>query len=259
MDAKPGYETVSLNDDHEEARSSTEVDESLMGDDKEWHPSRRTKKRTCMTVFNKYRWMIDTFLLLVIVSLLVLLRNDWAARTFPKSSFQVGGDFTGAGPQFETKIVKFDQNNAFIPTDPHKWFNNETLNTWAGLLPASTGWGKPGEVFSATSMTHQLHCLFMMGRIFSAMLMNQTETLPSHFLPNDWEWHFMHCIDYMRQSVMCSADVTLEPHQPDEPQDTGPLDGGWNGRHVCKNYGQVIDYLEGQINDGVRVVLPIDD
>ena len=32
-----------------------------------------------------------------------------------------------------------------------------------------------------------------------------------------------------------------------------------NNQAVCKDYGQVIDYLEGQISDGVRVVLPIDD
>ena len=93
---KMAYENVSLHDDAED--SNTEVDESLIGDEKPWHGTRRSKRQTCWSLFNSYRWMIDTFLLLVITSLLLLLRQEWASHGFPKSSYQVGGDFTGAGP-----------------------------------------------------------------------------------------------------------------------------------------------------------------
>lgn len=115
---------------------------------------------------------------------------------------------------------------------------------------AGTGRDLTADSFSTTSMTHQLHCLvtthpplflsrlglfvsvadmpakFMMGRIYSGVLDNTTD-----ILPNDWHSHFLHCIDYLRQAIMCSADLTLEIHAPSDADDLGPLDGGWNGHH----------------------------
>lgn len=67
---------------------------------------------------------------------------------------------------------------------------------------------------------------FMMGRIYSGILANATDSLP-----NKWHSHFLHCIDYLRQAIMCSADLALEIHGPDDADDLGPLDGGWNGHH----------------------------
>ena len=70
---------------------------------------------------------------------------------------------------------------------------------------------------------------------------------------------------------MCSADLALEAHDAMDPDDLGPLDGGWSGMHgetysssslerivicgemlmdgvVCKDYRQVISYLEGELS-----------
>lgn len=103
MEPKPQeakYETVAM-EDQEEAGSSTEVDESLMGDDKQWHAQefgqrRRSKRQTCMAAFRSWRWIIDTALLLVILILLLIIRGE-RSQTTPK--WQVGGDFTGVGPK----------------------------------------------------------------------------------------------------------------------------------------------------------------
>ncbi|KAJ9165216.1 hypothetical protein NKR19_g542 [Coniochaeta hoffmannii] len=103
-------------------------------------------------------------------------------------------------------------------------------------------------------MTHQLHCLFMMGRIYAGVSSNTTGRLP-----HGYQTHFLHCIDYLRQAIMCSADLALEIHGPNDADDLGPLDGGWNGHHVCKDYNQVLEYLDDQIASGQRTVLPIDD
>lgn len=45
---------------------------------------------------------------------------------------------------------------------------------------------------------------------------------------------------------MCSADMAMEPHEQTDPDDNGPMDGSWNGHHVCKDYGHVMPYLEGE-------------
>ena len=65
-----------------------------------------------------------------------------------------------------------------------------------------------------------------MGRIFSGVMENVTD-----MLPDDWHDHFMHCVDYVRQGIMCAGDLALEAHDAMDADDLGPLDGGWSGQH----------------------------
>jgi hypothetical protein len=53
----------------------------------------------------------------------------------------------------------------------------------------------------------------------------------------------LHCFDYMRQAILCSADIALEGHAFSFPEDNSGSDG-WDAKHVCKDYGQVFEYLE---------------
>lgn len=66
----------------------------------------------------------------------------------------------------------------------------------------------------------------MMARIYSSLVSNSTEHLAS-----DYHSHYLHCVDYLRQGIMCSADLAMEPHEQTDPDDNGPLDGSWNGHH----------------------------
>ena len=97
------YDTVPPADEHYESRSSTEVDESLMGDEKQWHsielgtPERR-RRSAWVSAIKAHRWLINTSLQLAILMLLVVLlfrRQDNRAQPDPR---QVGGDYTGTGP-----------------------------------------------------------------------------------------------------------------------------------------------------------------
>jgi hypothetical protein len=67
---------------------------------------------------------------------------------------------------------------------------------------------------------------FMMTRIYSTLLTDNRSSLPE-----DYHSHYLHCVDYLRQGIMCSADLTMEPHGPGDADDNGPLDGSWNGHH----------------------------
>lgn len=66
----------------------------------------------------------------------------------------------------------------------------------------------------------------------------------THVLDTDYQSHYLHCIDYLRQAVMCAGDVALEPHAPTDGPDNGPLDGGWNGIHgtdlICMRAGLTV-------------------
>jgi len=101
MAIQPRYENLQL-DDHDDS-SITEVEESLMGDEKQMHRdefrercSKKSKRRTCLTILNQARWFLDTILLLVIVGL--LLRDQSQKADLSSSEHEVGGDMTGVGP-----------------------------------------------------------------------------------------------------------------------------------------------------------------
>ncbi|CAK7199202.1 hypothetical protein SEUCBS139899_001875 [Sporothrix eucalyptigena] len=251
--------------DHDREGSDTEVDDSLISDDeKQWETialERETRRRRQSTLgktiafARRYRWMIDTGLLIVILGLVLLLQFEIRQRP---SKWQVGGDYMAQGPIFSTKVVKWEADEAFVPAKDTDFASNKTLATWNTLMPVGTGWRhtESEATFFTTTMTHQLHCILMMGRIYTALRLGQ---MPSPDLPADYHSHYLHCIDYLRQATMCAGDVAVEAHEPSDSSDNGPLDGGWSGHHVCKDYGQVKSYLESQIRDGVRTVLPIDD
>ena len=63
-------------------------------------------------------------------------------------------------------------------------------------------------------------------------------------LPDDYHFHFNHCVDYLRQAVMCSADLSMEPHEPSDSDELGPLDGGWNGHHGKSQLPQLLIPLD---------------
>ncbi|KAI1339687.1 hypothetical protein F5Y15DRAFT_381724, partial [Xylariaceae sp. FL0016] len=256
MDVRPPkYKTVMMADDQEKLLPSSEAHEATS---EAWHSidyeqGGEVKRRGILANVRSYLWFIDTFLLFIIAALLMLLLLKDRPESTTTSVAQVGGDYTGTDPQLDTKVVKWEADMSFVPKNTTEFFSDDTLARWKSLMPSGTGFGPPGETFSTTSMTHQLHCLFMMGRIYAGITANTTEGLPE-----DYHEHFLHCIDYLRQGVMCSGDMAMELHDPSDADDLGPKDGGWNGLHVCKDYTQVIGYLEDQISEGVRVVLPVD-
>ncbi|KAK3681325.1 hypothetical protein B0T22DRAFT_388099 [Podospora appendiculata] len=238
-------------------RSSTEVDESsLMGDEKQWRrqhhnarappsSSKRSKARACLS---SYGWVVNFVLLVVILGLLV--RDQWSRPGVNQWDF--GGDFTGVGPKFSQSITTFKMDPTYAPSNTSEFFTDEVLDKWNKLMPVGMGfvWVNdthkyhdlphpvewPDKTVFTTSMTHQLHCLFAIVQTYSGLKSN-------HPIPDDHHWHMVHCFDYMRQAIMCSADIALEGLETTFPDHNGGSDG-WDSKHVCKNYDEVVNYLE---------------
>lgn len=55
----------------------------------------------------------------------------------------------------------------------------------------------------------------------------------------DWytAWHTRHCIDFLRQMLMCNADVTVERNDPS----IGGI-RGFGINHQCKNWEDVVGW-----------------
>ncbi|KAK0708463.1 hypothetical protein B0H67DRAFT_495483, partial [Lasiosphaeris hirsuta] len=88
-----------------------------------------------------------------------------------------------------------------------------------------------GDKHAMISMFHQLHCLYMTRAGYFAA---RSGNLDDVNVP-----HLMHCWDYLRQGIMCSADTTLEWLAP---EDTGST--GWGYRHTCKDFGAIYAWAE---------------
>ncbi|KAH8900933.1 hypothetical protein GQ53DRAFT_633365 [Thozetella sp. PMI_491] len=256
MDAKHHkYENVPVGEDHDGSRSSTEV-ESLIGDEKQWHTEElglRRKKTCCSKVgaaFQTWRWVIDTVMLLAILGLLI---KD-QLRQQPYTPWEIGGDFTGGltSGAVSQKITTFENDLGYCPMNSSEFFTNETMHKWNDLMPRGMGfvWVNntenyhdlptpiiwPEKTVFTTSMTHQIHCLYTLAHVYSGLKAN-------HSLPEDHHWHVTHCISFMRQAIMCSADIALEGLETTFPDHNGGSDG-WDSKHVCKDYSEVYSYLE---------------
>lgn len=106
--SKAGYDGVAV-EDTEELLSSTEVDDldcELAIEEKQWHAigreaqKKKSRTRACLAGFRRHRWLVDTLLLLINISLsMLLVRDVWQEKSV--GTIQIGGDVTGAGPDCE--------------------------------------------------------------------------------------------------------------------------------------------------------------
>jgi hypothetical protein len=86
----------------------------------------------------------------------------------------------------------------------------------------------------ALSVFHQLHCLQGL-----EMLLVRLKTGGSPSSSNIA--HMDHCFDYLRQSITCAGDMTLE--SPDGVWSKGHEESTWKGTtHVCKSWGEITSW-----------------
>ncbi|KAK8105200.1 hypothetical protein PG999_008559 [Apiospora kogelbergensis] len=204
----------------------------------------RPERRTCMTTLQSFSWLVNLILLMINTIGLLYLVHSMSGAQSPDSAcpIQVGGDYTHEGPIFLTNVQKWKADPDFTPLSATEFLKPKTQAKWGSLIPAGSDFGEDGKVYNTTSVTHQIHCVYIMGKIFSSVLSNSTDI----GIPSDYEAHFLHCVDYMRQAAMCAGDVTIEPR--DDNGSPGPvtLENAFNGYHE-------------QVKTGARHILPIDD
>ncbi|KAL2074960.1 hypothetical protein VTL71DRAFT_8740 [Oculimacula yallundae] len=85
----------------------------------------------------------------------------------------------------------------------------------------------PGNGLFFMAGYHNLHCLV---KIRTSIFESQAQTNQSE----PWA-HVIHCIDQIRQTMMCNIDTTLVPM-------SGPKEFIDGHHHVCKNYHDVFEW-----------------
>jgi len=122
--------------------------------------------------------------------------------------------------------------------------SNKTNEAWASLFPPGGGFFSTPEMASqrsTLSVFHQLHCLdgIRHGYWVIYQAMREGRNLKdSELLGMSSPGHIRHCIDLLRQSLMCSADTTLEFKNES-------VNGvrGFGVQHQCHNWDQLLQLI----------------
>ncbi|KAK5701749.1 hypothetical protein LTR97_004567 [Elasticomyces elasticus] len=162
-------------------------------------------------------------------------------------------DSTTASPVPLMRLIPttFEHNDLFSgPSSLEReeaWSLMAPLGDGFILLPNSTAQGiydlplgqstSRGQIYDI-SVFHQLHCLANIRRHLFAMKTALDEVdqheLSAHALqPHDD--HVYHCLDYIRQALMCAGDMTIEWPRTETDGSKFAVDG-WGITHECKDW-----------------------
>ncbi|KAF2663830.1 hypothetical protein BT63DRAFT_460952 [Microthyrium microscopicum] len=159
----------------------------------------------------------------------------------------------------------------FQPNDNFSIFSgNKSSEAWSSMRPAGGGFLEinkrhqrqlrlaPGiqQPYGAdhygVSVFHQLHCLEMIRNNYYNLLTGELQsTTRDQLLQLDYNSseaylhkHIDHCFDYVRQSLMCAGDVTIEPAQ-DAFKGVHRAINGWNVEHrKCRDWSQILEWAK---------------
>lgn len=134
------YRTLSTVHEEDDS-SSTDVDlEALDLSEKDYMHEATTsrarkdhEKSGFLAVLKEYWWLIDMFLLAVIIVL--LLGSGWGSHG-KDHFFEGAGDLTGFAPEFSQKVTKFAPDPGFVPENTSEFFSDETRQKWLDLVPS---------------------------------------------------------------------------------------------------------------------------
>ncbi|KAH8886291.1 hypothetical protein GQ53DRAFT_596286, partial [Thozetella sp. PMI_491] len=205
------------------------------------------------------RWVLEVLLFLIIIG---LLADKSYSSTKPHDEFEFAGDITGFAPKMSQEIKVFSPDPGFVPENATDFFTDAVKKKWLGIVPKGLGFVKveQPEMYRhlptpieglfpttfTTSMTHQLHCLHSISQTLAAISSGNPDKYP-----HKPYWHLAHCIDMIRQGIMCCGDIALEGQETTFPEGVGGTDG-WDATHVCKSYDEIISYLEKERQNSDR-------
>ena len=103
-------------------------------------------------------------------------------------------------------------------------------NVWLSATSSSYGYLRlgPGSRLFDTTMSHELHCLRVLNLAFTEAWSLETG-------------HIHHCLNYLRQSILCDCDLTLEPGDFERRDFTTTRMGG---NHICRDWSVWYDIMD---------------
>lgn len=90
------------------------------------------------------------------------------------------------------------------------------------------------------SAFHGLHCLKSIHKAFGRLQANNATTESTTMGHIN---HASHCFDYLRQSIICAGDMTIEGPDLTAKPGESPL-RGWGVEHQCRPWRKVLEWRD---------------
>ncbi|KAI0062553.1 hypothetical protein BV25DRAFT_643907 [Artomyces pyxidatus] len=104
----------------------------------------------------------------------------------------------------------------------------------------------PNKRFFGLSVYHQIHCLDSLRLAILGIRPHDEHRLGESGTAH-WEMdHVHHCLNYLRQTILCASDLTLEPEVVEGSNDA---EEGLGVTHVCRDWSTVHRYVEKNFED----------
>ncbi|KAI1396214.1 hypothetical protein F4819DRAFT_504680 [Hypoxylon fuscum] len=165
-------------------------------------------------------------------------------------------------PEFPKEIRVFEWNSTFVEPP-----NEENNKAWDELLPGGRGFvfvehgteyglepglqSTWGEIYSV-AMFHQIHCLGVIRKTYWRLLLGILDNDDSIYAEASEQLktaHTGHCFDYFRQSIECSADMSLEWPRTEADGRRFQVDGHGIPHAALKDYMAVHHFNGSRMTD----------
>ncbi|KZW04460.1 hypothetical protein EXIGLDRAFT_716414 [Exidia glandulosa HHB12029] len=175
----------------------------------------------------------------LVIGLLYTLRTAHVQCTIPSGQRYERPKYTYYGKDFPPEL----EMHVPLTTQVFDAAREYTLyadDAWQSLFTRSNGYVRLGDVGQpfAVAMWHQLHCL---DGLRDALKHGREGNMTDEDVG-----HIDHCLDYLRQTVRCWSDTTLEAAERVEMPDGTARAGatGIGDLHICRDWRHVTDYVE---------------
>lgn len=91
-----------------------------------------------------------------------------------------------------------------------------------------------GPEIVGVSFVHQLHCVNRLRQGYYSALNGTENAQTTH--------HIRHCLEYLRQTIMCHVDTNLE-YREEHPVTKEVSTSGYTD-HQCRDFGEMFDFVE---------------
>uniref|UniRef100_L2GBR2 Cyclochlorotine biosynthesis protein O n=1 Tax=Colletotrichum fructicola (strain Nara gc5) TaxID=1213859 RepID=L2GBR2_COLFN len=200
------------------------------------------QKRLCMP----FLWLLAGSVLGALVPWLIGMHQSRRGQDHG-FHFVPQTDPIGFFPPISHKIQYFEKTSEYISNHSSPESLQKVKKLWEKLIPSGEGflyisdeeatkYDFPTLINYKVPPEHGVPGKPLRGKAY--LIMAEYDRLYQGLSPGDDFTHVDHCIDWIRQSLMCAGDVALSGNM-------GPVTGHWyQFPHVCKNWDEVYDFMD---------------
>ncbi|KAK5120448.1 hypothetical protein LTR85_006387 [Meristemomyces frigidus] len=161
---------------------------------------------------------------------------EYETRRF-KGSFRLQSPWTGVGPETDSawgNITNAPVGGA-IGITKEQWEAVNEYHDYPVMLDEDHG---TGQYLASLDVFHQLHCLDLLRKSTHPGYYDEHEGSFAGASPRVIEGHLEHCVETLRQTLMCHGDMSLLTYNWVEGR-AMPYPN-FNTIHTCKNWDKLV-------------------